>query len=123
MASPVFARKMFGRAGNPLIVVLGTLMLVGCTEDPPELPDHAYTTFGDSWRCERGFKRVEDECQSIEVSEKEATSEVPEHAYSTYGDSWKCERGFTRSEDECPVHRGARTRLPHRQFLGRWLEM
>ncbi len=59
MASPVFARTMFGCADNPLIVALGALLLVGCTEEPPE---HAYTTFGDSWRCERGFKREGNRC-------------------------------------------------------------
>ncbi len=90
MASPVFARTMWGCAGNPFIVALGVLLLVGCTE---ELPEHAYTTFGDSWRCERGFKRVEDECQSVEV---------PEHAFLSYnGEGWTCERGFRRIEDEC----------------------
>ena len=93
MASPVFARTMSGCAGTPLIVVLGALLLVGCTEEPQELPEHAYTTFGDYWRCERGFKRVEGECQPIEV---------PEHAFlSYYGDDWTCERGFRRVEDEC----------------------
>ena len=93
MASPVFARTMLGCAGNPLIVALGALLLVGCTKEPPELPEHAYTTFGDNWRCERGFKRVEGECQSVEV---------PEHAFLSYnGDDWTCERGFRRVEDEC----------------------
>ncbi len=93
MASPVFARTMFGCAGNPLIVALGALLLVGCTGEPQELPEHAYTTFGDSWRCERGFQRIEDECQSVEV---------PEHAFLSYnGEDWTCERGFRRVEDEC----------------------
>ena len=91
MASPVFARTMLGCAGNPFIVALGALLLVGCTAQ--ELPEHAYTTFGDSWRCERGFQRVEDQCQSVEV---------PEHAVlSYYGDDWTCERGFRRVDDEC----------------------
>ena len=105
MDSPVFARTTLSCAGSPLIVALGVLLLVGCTEEPRELPEHAYTTFGDSWKCERGFKRVEDECQSVEV---------PEHAFlSHYGDVWTCERSFRRVEDECqPVE------VPEHAFLG-----
>ena len=105
MASPVFARTMLGCAGNPLIVALGALLLVGCTEEPQELPEHAYTTFGDSWRCERGFKRVEDECQSVEV---------PEHAFLSYnGDDWRCERGYKRADGECRS-----LEVPEHAYLG-----
>ncbi len=60
-----------------------------------EVPEHAYSTYGDSWNCERGFKKTDDECQSIKV---------PEHAFladSSWGDGWKCERGFKRVEDKC----------------------
>ncbi len=89
----VFARTMLGCAGSPLIVALGVLLLVACTEEPQELPEHAYTIFGDSWRCERGFKRVEDECQSVEV---------PEHAYLDFpGSDWVCDRGFKREGNRC----------------------
>ena len=77
MASPVFARTMLGCAGNPFIVALGVLLLVGCTAQ--ELPEHAYTTFGDSWRGERGFQRVEDKCESVEVpTPREVTGPVSE---------------------------------------------
>ena len=87
------------RAGSPL--------LVGCTEEPQELPEHAYTTFGDHWRCERGFKRVEDECQSVEV---------PEHAFLSYsGDDWKCERGYKRVKEQCQV-----VQVPEHAFLKAW---
>ena len=44
--------------------------------DSPEVPEHAYITYGDSWACERGFKRDDDECQSIKL---------PEHAFLTEG--------------------------------------
>ncbi len=93
MASPVFARTMLGCAGNPLIVALGALLLVGCTEEPPKLPEHAYTTFGDSWKCERGYKRVKEQCQGVRV---------PEHAFLEYtGNRWRCERGYRRSGNRC----------------------
>ncbi len=91
MGSPVFARTMFGCASSPLIVALGALLLVGCTGESQELPEHAYTTFGNNWWCERGFKRVGDECQSVEV---------PEHAYLA-GNDWVCDRGFKREGNRC----------------------
>ncbi len=84
---------MLGRAGNPLLVALGALLLVGCTEELQELPEHAYTTIRSRWRCERGFRRVEGQCQPVEV---------PEHAFLGYnGDDWKCGRGYKRVEDQC----------------------
>ncbi len=62
-------------------------------EAPSEIPEHAYITYGDSWKCERGFKRADDECQPVEV---------PEHAFlADYGNSWKCERGFKREGNRC----------------------
>ena len=143
MDSPVFARTTLSCAGSPLIVALGVLLLVGCTEEPRELPEHAYTTFGDSWRCERGFKRVEDECQSVEVPEHAFLSynghdwtcergfrraegacqpvEVPEHAFFSYnGHNWACERGFKRADDECQpieVSEKAPPDLPEHAFV------
>ncbi len=76
----------------PMIVFISSML--SCTAaEGLELPDHAYITYGDSWKCERGFKRAEDECQSIQV---------PEHAFLTdrsWGDDWTCERGFKRAED------------------------
>ncbi len=109
----------------PMIVFISSML--SCTAaEGLELPDHAYITYGDSWKCERGFKRAEDGCQSIKLPEHAFLSEsswrdgwkcergfrrvedecqsihVPEHAFLTdYGDSWKCERGFKRAEDEC----------------------
>ena len=76
----------------PMIVFISSMS--SCSSaDPPEVPEHAYITYGDSWKCERGFKRDEDECQSIKV---------PEHAFLTdNGNSWKCERGFSRDENSC----------------------
>ncbi len=123
MASPVFARTMWGCAGNPLIVALGALMLVGCTE-PQELPEHAYTTFGDHWKCDRGFKRVADRCEEFpmpehaflnhsgnrwqcdrgfeRVAERCEEIPVPEHAFLAYsGNRWQCERGYKRVKDQC----------------------
>ena len=51
--------------------------------------------FGDGWKCDRGFKRVEDKCQSVEV---------PEHTFlNRWGDGWECERGFKRVKDQCQV--------------------
>ncbi len=60
---------------------------------PSNVPEHAFVDYKNHWKCERGFKREDDECQSIKV---------PEHAFLTdYGDSWKCERGFKREGDRC----------------------
>ncbi len=76
----------------PVIVFISSILL--CSEaTSSDLPEHAYTTYGDSWKCERGFKKTEDECLSIKL---------PEHAFlSSYGNSWKCERGFKREGDLC----------------------
>ena len=76
----------------PMIVFISS-MLSCDTAESLKVPEHAYSTYGDSWKCERGFKRDEDECQSIQV---------PEHAFlAGSGDSWKCERGFNREGDRC----------------------
>jgi len=65
------------------------------------VPEHAFLTdssFGVGWKCERGFKRADDECQPVEV---------PEHAFlADYGDSWKCERGFKREGNRCSPNEG-----------------
>ena len=76
----------------PMIVFISSSIL-SCSESvSSDVPEHAYTTYG-TWRCERGFKKTRDECQSIKV---------PEHAFRTeYGNSWKCERGFKREGDRC----------------------
>ncbi len=76
----------------PMIVFISS-MLWCLDAESSEVPEHAYITSGDSWKCERGFKRAEDECQAIKV---------PEHAFLTnYGNSWMCERGFKREGDRC----------------------
>ncbi len=77
------------------MIVFSSSALSCLVAESPEVPEHAYITYGDSWNCERGFKSTDDECQSIKV---------PEHAFlteSSSGDGWKCERGFKRAEDEC----------------------
>ncbi len=83
----------------PMIVFIGSML--SCSDaESAEVPEHAYSTYGDSWSCERGFKRAEDECQSIKV---------PEHAYlteSSSGDGWKCERGFKREDNRCSPNEG-----------------
>ncbi len=108
------------------MIVFSSSVLSCLAAESPEVPEHAYITYGDSWKCERGFKRADDKCQSIKVPEhafltdssfgdgwkcargfKSAEDEcqaikVPEHAFLTdYGDSWKCERGFKREDDRC----------------------
>ncbi len=78
----------------PMIVFISSV-LSGLAAESPEVPEHAYITYGDSWNCERGFKRTDDKCQSIKV---------PEHAFlseSSWGDGWKCERGFKREDNRC----------------------
>ncbi len=76
-----------------LMLGVGLLPTLGWAEDPAPVPDHAYIDFGDHWKCDRGFKRVDDRCEEIQV---------PEHAFlDAWGDGWKCERGFWRSGDRC----------------------
>ncbi len=76
----------------PMIVAIGSML--SCLDgEAAEAPEHAYITYGDSWKCERGFKRAEDECQSIQV---------PEHAYLDYsGNNWVCDHGFKREGNRC----------------------
>ncbi len=75
------------------MIVFSSSALSCLAAESPDVPEHAYITYGDSWKCERGFKRADDKCQSIKV---------PEHAYLTdYGDSWRCERGFKREDNRC----------------------
>ncbi len=75
----------------PMIVLISS---ISCSSvEPPEIPEHAFVDYGDHWKCERGFKRVEDECQPVRV---------PKHAFlKDNGDDWKCERGFRREGNRC----------------------
>ncbi len=57
----------------PMIVFISSMLSCLAVESP-KVPEHAYITYGDSWKCERGFKRADDKCQSIKV---------PEHAFLT----------------------------------------
>ena len=76
----------------PVIVFISSILSCSAAASS-DLPEHAYTTYGDFWKCERGFKKTEDECLSIKL---------PEHAFlSSDGNSWKCERGFKREGDLC----------------------
>ena len=57
------------------------LPTLGWAEDPAPVPDHAYIDSVDHWKCDRGFKRVTDRCEEIQV---------PEHAFLiTWGDGWE----------------------------------
>jgi len=77
----------------PMIVFTMGSILSSSAAASSDVPEHAYIIYGDSWSCERGFKKTRDKCQSIKV---------PEHAFLTeHGDSWKCERGFKREGDHC----------------------
>ncbi len=75
----------------PMIVLISSM---SCSSvEPPEIPKHSFVVYGDHWKCDRGFKRVEDECQPVEL---------PEHAFLTeYGVDWNCERGFRREGNRC----------------------
>ncbi len=67
------------------------LPTLGWAEDPAPVPDHAYIDVGDHWKCDRGFKRVADRCEEIQV---------PEHAFlADTGNRWQCERGYKRVND------------------------
>jgi hypothetical protein len=76
-----------------LALGVGLLPTLGWAEDPAPVPEHAYLDSGDEWECDRGFKRVTDRCEEIQV---------PEHAFLNYtGKDWKCERGYKRVNEQC----------------------
>ena len=86
-----------GRAWAVLRLLLalgvGLLPTLGWAEDSAPVPDNAYIDVGDRWKCDRGFKRVADQCQEIQV---------PEHAFLAYsGNRWQCERGYKRGNEQC----------------------
>ena len=58
------------------------------------MPEHAFlTSHGDSWTCDRGFKRTKKGCEPIQV---------PDHArLNSYGNGWTCEPGFKREGNRC----------------------
>jgi hypothetical protein len=73
----------------------GLLLLTspGSKAASPDLPEYAHISHGFHWKCDRGFRRVEDECQAVQV---------PEHAYLNYsGHDWSCEGDFRRLRDRC----------------------
>ncbi len=54
----------------PMIVSIGSML--SCLDgEAAEAPEHAYITFGDSWKCERGFKRYDDRCTTNKVPEND----------------------------------------------------
>lgn len=63
---------------------------------PVEVPAGGFLDpSGERWRCLRGYTKVDDACQEIEL---------PENAYlsdATYGSLWTCERGFEATGDRC----------------------
>ncbi len=76
-----------------LALGVGLLPTLGWAEDPAPVPEHAFVSYGDEWKCDRGFKRVADRCEEIQV---------PEHAFLAYsGNRWQCERGHTRVNEQC----------------------
>jgi len=89
-----------------LLLALGVALLptLGWAEDPAPVPDHAYIDYGDHWKCDRGFKRVANQCEEIQV---------PEHAFLQHrGDRWRCERGYKRVNDQCQ-----RIQVPEHAYL------
>ncbi len=48
----------------PMIVFISSVL--SCLAESPEVPEHAYITHGDSWKCERGFKREDNLCSPKE---------------------------------------------------------
>ena len=58
------------------------------------LPANAYKqAYGNSWSCERGFKRSSDECINLDI---------PENAYlDSTGSNFKCNRGFRKNRNVC----------------------
>ena len=61
------------------------------------LPANAYLrgSTGDTWKCERGYRRNNDACEVIAV---------PSNAYMTesdYGSGWTCERGYRAVDGGC----------------------
>ena len=64
----------------PFLLALGVGLLptLAWAKDPVPVPDHAHIAFGDHWTCDRGFKRVANRCEEIQV---------PEHAFLEYAGS------------------------------------
>ncbi len=90
-----------------LALGVGLLPTLGWAEDPAPVPDHAYIDSVDDWKCDRGFKRVTERCEEIQV---------PEHAFLEYtGNRWKCERGYKRVDDQCQG-----VQVPEHGFLNTW---
>lgn len=76
------------------------------------VPQHAYLDYnGNDWRCENGFERRGDTCQSVAVS-NEKPVDLPEHAFATAGNLWRCEQAFRRVRDACE-----RVRVPGHAHL------
>ena len=95
------------------------------------IPPHAFlSAYGDTWNCERTYRRQGEGCVEIKVPkngyltnashgagwecergyrESEGVCvavKVPENAYfvdSSYGDGWKCERGYHLENGACAV--------------------
>lgn len=60
------------------------------------VPKNGYLgSFGERWHCLRGYRKVDESCQKIDL---------PQHSYlaeTSQGSEWLCDRGFTAVADEC----------------------
>ena len=60
------------------------------------VPPNAYLSpLGDSWHCDRLFRKVDDACVAIAI---------PKNAYAsdtTHDRGWRCEQGYREVEGEC----------------------
>jgi hypothetical protein len=62
--------------------------------EPVEVPANAFLrASGDEWKCERGYRQLEDSCVALDV---------PSDAHVDFsGNDWTCNIGFSRLEGEC----------------------
>lgn len=109
--------------------VHGFIEVEGTSCDKVFVPEGGYLDpSGKRWNCLRGFRKIDDICQKIELpdnsyltnnssgpawrcnrgyeakGEKCIAIDVPKHAYlngSSYGRPWTCERGFFEQDGSC----------------------
>jgi len=71
------------------------------------IPPHAFLdSTGMSWSCERGFRKIRNRCEPVDV---------PGNAFlsgDSYGSGWECDRGFSAESGDCvPIN------VPDNAFL------
>ena len=53
------------------------------------------STYGPGWRCDRGYRAVDDACMAVRVPANGYLSDAG------YGPGWRCDRGYRAVNDAC----------------------